>query len=821
MFTNCFRHFTSSKPLYRLFCSSLFLSFFFGIIQLNILAQKQLTVLDKETEQAIPNVFIYNTSQTFYEVTDKYGLIDLPECEDEEVFIVQHQNYIKSTLKCKELQNFSYKILLEKSTIELPTVEVLIPASIYDSKENISKKIEKIDQKKILEIAPQNSADLLESKSGVYVQKSQAGGGSPVIRGVEANKLLIMIDDVRMNNAIYRGGHLQNILTIDPLSLASVSLIYGPGSVLYGSDALGGVMLFRTKNPTFSNDKKLKATGVLSSKYLSGNKGQNFHGNLSIGNQKLAVLGSLSLNKFGTLRIGQNSTKDFPDWGYQQEHIETYNNRDTVIQNDRRYEIFNTAYKQVDYFGKMSWKMNATEVFYVNVQGSTSSNIQRNDKLNDYQDGNLRWAEWNYGPQKRQLYSLNFKSWKKRSLSDYFSAIVSFQKIEESRIKRRYKREWRNHQIEQVAVWASNINASKKLNSNNNIFYGFESNYNQVNSSAFDENIITKEKDFNVLTRYPSRENHTFSLGLYAKWRHRINENWALNLGSRITFISLEANFEPSNLIELPFEQIAYNKSAFNYTAGIVRKHKSTTFSATLSSGFRAPNLDDVSKIFSPQNGIVVLPNTNVKPEYTYNLDMQFSSKIKFFEYGLDLFGTFYQNLIKRQKTVFGDQDSILFEGEMNEIYTNTNAEKAMIFGGSFFVKCNMGQRLELFSQLSYTVGRDISNKAPLGHIPPLYGKTELAFIPNQSLKFLLEAEYNFNKSIENYSPFREDKDDEATIVGTPAYLLLNTRVNYSFKENWSFHFAIENILDQHYKKFASGISGMGRSFNLGVQYIF
>ena len=88
------------------------------------------------------------------------------------------------------------------------------------------------------------------------IQKSQLGGGSPIIRGFEANRVLLVVDGVRMNNAIYRSGHLQNALTVDANALEIVEVVFGPSSTIYGSDALGGVVHFYTKKPEFSKNDK-------------------------------------------------------------------------------------------------------------------------------------------------------------------------------------------------------------------------------------------------------------------------------------------------------------------------------------------------------------------------------------------------------------------------------------------------------------------------------------------------------------------------------------------------------------------------------------
>lgn len=85
-----------------------------------------------------------------------------------------------------------------------------------------------------------STADLLSNTGQVFVQKSQQGGGSPVIRGFEASRVLLVVDGVRMNNAIYRAGHLQNVITMDNAALDRAEVLFGPASTVYGTDALGG-----------------------------------------------------------------------------------------------------------------------------------------------------------------------------------------------------------------------------------------------------------------------------------------------------------------------------------------------------------------------------------------------------------------------------------------------------------------------------------------------------------------------------------------------------------------------------------------------------
>lgn len=133
----------------------------------------------------------------------------------------------------EELEKQNYTVYLTERSYN--TNEVVISANRFEeSSEKLSQQVAVIKAKQIAQMNVQTSADLLQNTGLVNVQKSQAGGGSPVIRGFEANKVLMVVDGVRMNNAIYRGGHLQNVITLDQSMLDRMEVLFGTGSLMYG-----------------------------------------------------------------------------------------------------------------------------------------------------------------------------------------------------------------------------------------------------------------------------------------------------------------------------------------------------------------------------------------------------------------------------------------------------------------------------------------------------------------------------------------------------------------------------------------------------------
>src|SRR5688500_2079233 len=151
----------------------------------------------------------------------------------------------------------------------------------------VPQRIEKITKNDVTFQNPQTAADLLSSGGYAYIQKSQAGGGSPILRGFATNRVLLVVDGVRMNNAIFRTGNLQNVISLDASSMESAEILYGPGGVIYGSDAIGGVMNFRTLRPGLSDSVgKVLFRGSAFGRYATANMEKTGHADFNIGLNK-------------------------------------------------------------------------------------------------------------------------------------------------------------------------------------------------------------------------------------------------------------------------------------------------------------------------------------------------------------------------------------------------------------------------------------------------------------------------------------------------------------------------------------------------------
>ena len=307
------------------------------------------------------------------------------------------------------INNFQLHAQIDTTKKVLPDVVVFANKFPTLSK-NIVQKVDFITDKNAIN-QQSNTGDILTQSGQVFVQKSQSGGGSPVIRGFEASRVLLMVDGVRLNNAIFRGGHLQNIITIDNMILDRVEVIYGPSSTMYGSDALGGVVNMFTKKPKLVDSAHWKVNANFIQRYASGQNENRTHLDVNIANNKWAYLTSFTYGSFGDLRQGAKRNDFVGNFGARPWYVERIHGVDSILVNlDSNLQV-GSAYSQHDVLQKFTFKQNEAITHKLNFQLSNSGDIPRYDRLTLESASKPKFAVWNYGPQKRFLaaYTLDFK----------------------------------------------------------------------------------------------------------------------------------------------------------------------------------------------------------------------------------------------------------------------------------------------------------------------------------------------------------------------------------------------------------------------------
>ena len=804
-----------------------------------------MVIKDFQEKTLIPNVTAYNIQQTKSVLSNFDGVLNLSGFKKSDTIVFSHVSYEKQIIPFREISQPT--LYLYPNTQMLSEI-ILSVGRNREDKKKLSKKVSLINAKKTELDLPQTSADLLNYAGGVRIQKTQGGGGSPVIRGFEANRVLLVVDGVRLNNAIYRSGHLQNAITIDPNTLERTEVIFGPSSVGYGSDALGGVVHFYTRTPKINNQKTWTIKGSNSFNTVLKHNVNNL--NLEHSKEKWASFTSLSYSDFGDIIMGGNRNHGFKDWGLNNYFLskQKLNTKNLINENPKTQK--NTGYSQFDFLHKLNIKISESSHIIFNIQHSNSSDIDRYDKLNEFNDSDnqLKYSQWYYGPQKRTLLSSTYNFSKNKKWLQKGAIVLAFQKIKESRHNRKFKSLVLNSQIENVDVFSLNTDFSGFKTKNSSLSYGFEYTYNNVNSNAFGETlvennlILSSNPDsnsiFKIPTRYPSGGSSYSTVASYYEFRKDLTERSNFNFGMRYTFTSLNANWKEEALIDANLNSIKTSNSSITGSIGYVTRLKNDwQVNANFSSGFRSPNIDDLGKI-REKKGILSVPNKKLKPEYAYSSELGVT---KFFNekttvFSINLYYTHIEkHIIRSYFEILNDQSTpnpktIIYNLDEVKTMANVNAGKAYIYGFSFDAETPVLKNLLCKSNITYTEGGSVKKYNPLPSISPLFGSFYLKWIGN-NLKMQLSYRFSQSKSPEEYSLGGEDgleetplinlKNDVLKYYGMPSWGIFKFSSSCKLSSNLKATLIFDNIFDIHYREFASGISSPGRNINLVLEHKF
>lgn len=795
----------------------LIFSLLFSINILSISAQT-ITIKDAETQQPLEFVSVVDTTNNISSFSDKRGKVSLNRLitNNSKEALVSSLGYENITLNLEGLEDTLTLWLQPKAFILNP---IVVSASRWkQDKRDVSAKISTIGRKEFLFQNPQTTADLLGSSGEVFIQKSQQGGGSPMIRGFSANRLLYSVDGVRMNTAIFRSGNLQNVISLDPYSVENTEVLFGPGSVIYGSDAIGGVMNFSTLTPRFSLNDSIYFSGNAAARYSSANNEQAFHLDLNLGLKQWSFISSITQSDYDDLRMGGNGPSEFK----RPFIVERRNGEDLILLNNNQNRQDPSAYSQLNFMQKVRFRPNENWNFNYGFHFSETTEFDRYDRLIQERNDTPRYAEWKYGPQKWMMNNLTVTHSKDKGIYDEANLTIAHQLFEESRINRNFNDSLRAERTEQVNAFSANIDFSKQLNSNHHLFFGFEGIYNQVDSKGEEVNILSQEKQ-QINSRYPNSDWNSYAI--YLTEQYDLSERVTLNGGIRYTLYSLSSVFD-TTLFPLPFDKADLSNSALNGNIGGVYQYsENLRFHLNFSTGFRAPNIDDIGKIFDSEPTSIVVPNPNLKDEYAYNVDFNISKIFgESIKVDLTFFYTLLDDALVRRNFILNGLDSVIYEGELSQVQAIQNAADATVYGSQIGLEIKLNKTFSLSSQLNYQKGEeelDDGSVTPSRHAAPLFGISRLKMKKGR-FKAQFFTEYSGAVDFEDLNIGERRKPhlyavDENGNPHSPAWYTINLNGTYAINNSITANFGIENITDQRYRVYSSGFAAPGRNLKLGL----
>ena len=606
-----------------------------------------------------------------------------------------------------------------------------------------------------------STPEALMAIPGVFVQKTNHGGGSPFVRGLTGNQTLILVDGIRMNNSTFRYGPNQYLNTIDPFTIHRVEVVKGSGSVQYGSDALGGVIQVLTHEPHYA--EKSHFSGMLNGRYWSADMEKTGRGQVMYSSSKFAVLGGLSLKDFGAIRGGKNTGIQAP-----------------------------SGYDEWDADLKLKWKIASNAELIAAHQAVRQENVPVFHKV---QLENFMLNEMD--PQTRSLSYLKLNLQNASKFYRTVSVTGSYQQSKEGRNSQKNESNSLRKENDVVKTSNASVDFLSELSRNWTANTGLEYYYDKIGSSK--EDIIINGSSVSGRGLYPDGATYG-SASIYSLHHVHLNK-FNFEAGLRYNRFSAKIKDETLGNVEINPDAFVIN-TGLNYRLGIHH------FYGSFSSGYRAPNIDDMGTL-----GIVdfryEIPSAGLQPEKNYNTEIGYKVHAGKWKGSLALYHNRLNDLISRVK----------LEGQQIEgypVYKKENLEKASIKGLEASVQWKADKDLLLNGFVSYNYGKNISKDEPLRRIPPLNG--------NASLRYSLGKLYLISElawAAKQTRLAQGDKDDNRIPEGgTPGWQVLNVFGGYKLKF-FEVRLSAQNLFNEDYRTHGSGINGVGRSMLVSGQVNF
>ncbi len=638
---------------------------------------------------------------------------------------------------------------------------VVISAQRYETKEfDRSESIAHLKKAQLNVLSPMSMPEALANVPGVWMQKTNHGGGSAFVRGLTGYQTLLMIDGIRLNNSTYRSGPNQYLSTIDPLMIANVEVLRGSGSVQYGSDAIGGTIHMFSKDPVFSSEG-FTFGGELYSKYWSDNMEKTVRGQVNMASEKFAFLGGLTYKNLGDILAGG-------DLGFLEP----------------------TAYDEysMDFKAKYNIKDNQTIT-------ATYQFLKQNDVPLYHKIAPGDYSTYQFDPQQRELAYLKWSSFYKNKWASEVRYTLSYQNSQEVRKKQKFESPELVTEKDKVNTLGANVEVISTISKDWEASSGVEYYHDFVASNAQINNQESGEVEY---TRglYPDGSTSD-NFALYTLHSYSFNK-WNFSMGFRYNFVQLQ-------LQDTIFGNTKISPDALVGNFGMMYKlNEHNHLSANINTAFRAPNINDVSS-FGIADFRFEVPSYNLKPETSLNKELGYKIRYDRFSGAIHVFHNKLDDLIENVPAIYNGSDSL----DGIKVYQRKNISEAAIYGGEIDLEGKLGKSWISYGNISYTYGQNLSDNEPMRRIPPLNGR--LGLRTNFVKSFFAIAEWVFASKQARLSG-GDIADDRIEEGGTPGWNVFNMYAGYDHRY-FSVNTSFQNITNTAYRVHGSGIDGIGRSF--------
>jgi len=638
--------------------------------------------------------------------------------------------------------------------------EVVITANRYGSLQiKTPEAIRVIDSKSAQNYQLRTAPEALLLTPGVFVQKTNHGGGSPFLRGLTGNQTLLLVDGIRLSNAIMRYGPNQYFNTIDAFSIEKIEVLRGSGSVQYGSDAIGGTIqafsheLVTAEKPTWGSSLLARIATQGMEKSLTGT--------VNYSNKKVAFRGRITRRNFGDL-VGGDTTGRLTPTGYQE------------IDFDLKGKIF------------LSSKSDLT-MAYQSVHQSDVP-VYHKIALENYDVNKM-------DPQKRKLAYISLNQKVNTGILKSATFKASFQHNEEGRELLKNGSSILRTENDKVRSFAFSAEAFTSGLNGWSANSGLEVYSDLVNSSRTDTDLSTD----GVVSKRGLYPDGATMISIAAFTMHTLDlQDWSLTTGARFNTFINKVEDAVTGMTKLTPSAIVGNLA-------VLRKlNKTSNLFVSVNTGFRAPNIDDLGTL-----GIVDFryetPNFDLKPEHSFQYQIGYKHQSRIFRGEVYVYRNELYDLIVRNKIV---GDTI----ENYPVYQKENIERAYIQGVETAWDLELDKSWMLSGSLTYTYGQNITKNEPVRRIPPLFFRLAVEY---KYKAWWINLEWQAAGKQDRLAAGDKD-DNRIPFNGTPGWNIFNVNTSYEMRFI-KVNLSLLNLFNQDYRFHGSGVNGYGRSAFLSM----
>ena len=599
--------------------------------------------------------------------------------------------------------------------------------------------------------------EMLSYETGVMVQKTNHGGGSPSLRGLHGNQTLMMVDGIRLNNSIFRYGPNQYLNTVDAFAVDQLDVLFGSGSIQYGSDAMGGVIAAKFHEPEFVKCNQWVPKVFF--RTTTGNQEYSMRSSVDRCFGQNAITAGITMRQFGDVLAGGDLKYQRPS-GYKEFDVDV-----KFVHKDKlgKWVAAHQSNNQVDVpiFHRVA--LENYKFYNTTLQARTLTYLKR---------------------------SLVFSG----KLFDEIELMAGRQNQHEHREFQKNNSNLLRTERDSVNTYFFTTKFYGKLHNRWQWVLGTDFYFDKVNSARTDADVaLGTLKQIRGLYPNGSTQMQNSAFGYITK----TGDRGLVRLGGRY-------NYTQITLQTLETGNVQYQKGAFVADgAGSLKVTKKLHLYGNVGTGFRSPNIDDMGtlgivdfRFETPQHGLL--------PEYSFNKELGLKYKSAKSQFNVCVFHNAMSGLISRIKA---GTDSM----QGYPVYQKQNVGSSLIYGAELDWKHEWGGHWVFGGGGSLILGDNITGNEPMRRIPPAMCNAVLRYKLNGSVSFSMNiigarAQLRLAKG--------DIQDNRIGPAGTPGYFTGDLRCEMNFKRA-TVDIAVLNLRNQRYKTHGSGIYSMGRAVQL------